>query len=152
LDGLTVEQYALQMFNQWGVGKKGVDNGVLVLVAPSDRKIRIEVGYGLEPILPDGLAGAIIRTQFLPRFRQNNYTAGIRDGVARLVTIVRARHIVTPEERKRLAAAAHENEWMMVPFFAMFVGVGAVAIGLGVRAKAVAAIFFGLVFAIPILL
>ena len=55
LDGRTVEDYANALFNEWGVGKRGKDNGVLVLVAPTERKIRIEVGYGLEPVLPDGL-------------------------------------------------------------------------------------------------
>src|SRR5579864_9056663 len=54
LDGETVEEYANRLFKEWGVGKKGADNGVLVLVAPSERRIRIEVGYGLEPVLPDG--------------------------------------------------------------------------------------------------
>jgi uncharacterized protein len=65
LDGMTVEDYANRLFKEWGIGKKGADNGVLVLVAPSERTMRVEVGYGLEPILPDGLAGEVIRTRTL---------------------------------------------------------------------------------------
>src|SRR5262245_36363925 len=53
LEGMSVEEYATRLFAEWGIGQKGKDNGVLVLVAPSERKTRIEVGYGLEPILPD---------------------------------------------------------------------------------------------------
>jgi uncharacterized membrane protein YgcG len=83
LDGMTVEDYAAKLFASWGIGKKGKDNGVLVLVAPGARATRIEVGYGLEPVLPDGLAGEIIRTSFLPRFRDNDYSTGIADGVDR---------------------------------------------------------------------
>src|SRR5687768_7244828 len=61
LEGETVETYANRLFNQWGIGKKGKDNGVLILAAIEDRKIRIEVGYGLEGTLPDGRCGQIIR-------------------------------------------------------------------------------------------
>ncbi len=63
LDGANVEEYATKLFNAWGIGQKGKDNGVLVLVVPSERVMRIEVGYGLEGILPDGLAGAVMRDE-----------------------------------------------------------------------------------------
>ena len=60
LGGHTVEEYATALFNAWGIGKQDRDNGVLILVAVDDRAMRIDVGYGLEGILPDGLAGSII--------------------------------------------------------------------------------------------
>ena len=75
LDGMTVEEYASRLFKAWGIGKKGRDNGVLVLVAPTEHKMRIEVGYGLEAVLPDGLAGQIVRTECLPRFKEGDYAA-----------------------------------------------------------------------------
>lgn len=78
LDGMTVEEYANKLFQAWGIGKKGHDNGVLVLVAPGERKMRIEVGYGLEPVLPDGLAGEIIRTNFTPAFANGDYAQASR--------------------------------------------------------------------------
>ena len=69
LDGLSIEEYAARVFAEWGVGAEAKDNGVLLLVAPSERRVRIEVGYGVEGSLPDGLAGEIIRTAILPEFR-----------------------------------------------------------------------------------
>lgn len=60
MEGMTIEEYANRLFADWGIGKAQTDNGVLLLVAPDDRAVRIEVGYGAEGILPDGLAGEII--------------------------------------------------------------------------------------------
>ncbi len=97
LNGMSVEEYANKLFAEWGIGQKGKDNGVLVLVAPSERKIRIEVGYGLEPILPDGLAGSIIRDQFIPAFRKSDYQSGVLDGVRRVAAIVRRGQVVDRE-------------------------------------------------------
>ena len=98
LDGVPVDDYAVRLFKEWGIGQAKQDNGVLVLVAPNEREMRIEVGYGLEGILPDGLAGQIIREQFIPRFRDNDYNGGIRDGVARVVEIVEKQQVLTAEE------------------------------------------------------
>ena len=85
LDGESVEEYAVRVFASWKLGQKGKDNGVLVLVAPQDRKMRIEVGYGLEGTLPDVAASRIIRNVMTPAFRANNYDDGIADGVAAIV-------------------------------------------------------------------
>ena len=81
LDQIPVEEYAHRLFNEWGIGQRGKDNGVLILVAPSVREMRIEVGYGLEGVLPDGLAGQIIREQFVSAFREGNDQSGIVAGV-----------------------------------------------------------------------
>ena len=78
LDGLSVTEYALKLFNAWGIGQKGKDNGVLVLVAPTEREMRIEVGYGLEDVLPDRLAEQIIRAQFTPALRDGHYEDGMK--------------------------------------------------------------------------
>ncbi len=72
LDGDPVEDVANSLFRKWGIGKKGKDEGVLLLLAVKDRRNRIEVGYGLEPILPDGFAGSVLR-QAVPLLRQGNY-------------------------------------------------------------------------------
>ena len=108
LGGMSVEEYGNRVFNEWQTGKAALDNGVLVLVAPTERQIRIEVGYGLEGVIPDGLAGAIIRDDFLPDFRDGNYEAGILTGVRRVAAVVRAKQVLTPEQlaalsRRRLA-------------------------------------------------
>jgi uncharacterized protein len=85
LNGGDIESYANNVFHTWKLGQKGKDNGVLVVVVPNDRKMRIEVGYGLEETLPDGAAGAIIRTWMTPAFKAGNYDKGVQDGVAAVV-------------------------------------------------------------------
>jgi uncharacterized protein len=155
LDGMTVEDYANRLFREWGIGKKGADNGVLVLVAPGERKMRVEVGYGLEPILPDGLAGDIIRHQFTPAFKNDDYSGGIRAGVARIAEIVRGRHVLTAAERKALEAAAEDRPptWLTTPFFGAFVGVGGFMLGAGLASKTFFPLLFGSLFGgIPFLM
>lgn len=88
LDGVPIEDYAVGLFEKWKIGQKGLDNGLLILVAKQERKIRFEVGYGLEPVLPDGRAGEIIRTQIAPRFREGNYAGGIFAAVAEVERIL----------------------------------------------------------------
>lgn len=81
LQGYEIEDYALKLGRAWGIGQKGKDNGVLVVVAPNDRKVRIEVGRRLEPQLPDGMTGTIIRSSILPAFRRGDFSGGIKAGV-----------------------------------------------------------------------
>ena len=73
---------------QWGVGKKGKDNGIMLLVALSERQVRIEVGYGLEGAVTDGMAGSIIREVIAPAFRQSDYSGGIYGAVYKLSSII----------------------------------------------------------------
>ena len=80
LRGETVESYAHELFNNWGIGKKKTNNGVLFLIAPTERRMRIEVGYGIEPLLTDALCGEIRDTQIIPRFKENDFPAGIIAG------------------------------------------------------------------------
>ncbi|MFA5828754.1 MAG: TPM domain-containing protein [Candidatus Shapirobacteria bacterium] len=84
MDDLSVEEYALDLFQKWGIGKKGQDNGLLLLIAPGQRQVRIEVGYGLEPIITDGRAGNILDTEFIPEFKKGNYELGVQNTVNRL--------------------------------------------------------------------
>jgi uncharacterized protein len=77
----TVETYANKLFQEWGIGKKGVDNGLLILVAPNDGVARIEVGYGLEGTITDLQAGNIVRNVMIPSFKTGDYNAGAVDAV-----------------------------------------------------------------------
>lgn len=77
LDGANLEEYALQVFRQWGIGDKTKNNGVLLLIAMNERKTRIEVGYGLEGALPDGKTGRILDENLIPYFAKGQYDAGI---------------------------------------------------------------------------
>lgn len=80
LDGMDVDEYANQLFHQWGIGKKGDDNGVLLLYAPTEKKVRIEVGYGLEGDLNDAKAGDIIRNVIHPLFESGNRSGSVVKG------------------------------------------------------------------------
>jgi uncharacterized protein len=81
----SIESYSNNVFHTWKLGQKGKDNGVLVVVATKDHKMRIEVGYGLEGTLPDGAAGEIIRTWMTPAFKAGNFDKGIEDGTAAII-------------------------------------------------------------------
>jgi uncharacterized protein len=85
LEGESIEGYATRVFDAWKLGQKGKDNGVLVIVAPSDRKMRIEVGYGLEGTLTDATSSRIIREAMTPRFKQNDFDGGVTAGVQAIV-------------------------------------------------------------------
>ena len=85
LEGESIEGFATRVFDAWKLGQKGKDNGVLVIVAPNDRKMRIEVGYGLEGTLTDAGASRIIREAMTPQFKSGNYEAGIQNGVTAIV-------------------------------------------------------------------
>jgi uncharacterized protein len=81
LQGYPIEEFGYQLGRAWGIGQKGLNNGVILLVAPKERKVRIEVGRGLEPQLTDLLTSLIIRNRILPAFRRGEFSAGIRAGV-----------------------------------------------------------------------
>ena len=88
LEGEDIEGYAVRVFESWKPGKKGKDNGILVVVATKDRRMRIEVGYGLEGTLPDSAAGEIIRTAMAPQFKKGDYSGGIDAGVTAIITLL----------------------------------------------------------------
>jgi uncharacterized protein len=90
LDGQTVDSYAHELFQSWGIGHRERNNGVLLLVAPRERRMRIEVGYGVEPLLTDSLCGEIRDTHIIPRFKQQDYAGGIIAGANELARILRA--------------------------------------------------------------
>lgn len=104
LEELSVEEYTLGLAEKWGVGKKGKDNGIVFLVALTERKIRIEVGYGMEPDLPDSMAGSIIRHYIVPSFKEGRMAEGVVSGTkAILKALGEEPYEARLEERKRLA-------------------------------------------------
>jgi len=90
LEGDSIEEYAVRLFEQWGIGKKEKDNGLLILIAKEDREMRIEVGYGLEPVITDGRAGRIIREKMRPAFREENYDQGVQLAVRQAEEYIRS--------------------------------------------------------------
>lgn len=147
LEGAAVDDYAVRLFKEWGIGQAKQDNGVLVLVAPTEREMRIEVGYGLEGVLPDGLAGQVIRENFIPRFRDDDYNGGIRDGVARVVDIVEKQQVLSAEELAKLNESGDDPAaWVIIPFMSLFVGIGFTMMGIGLRSKTGFPLLFGALF------
>jgi uncharacterized protein len=88
LDGRPIEEVGLNLGRCWGVGQKGLDNGVLLIVARTDRKVRIEVGTGLENLLKDDVAGQVIRETLVPAFREGRFDDGVEAGVARIEAVL----------------------------------------------------------------
>lgn len=94
LENMPIEDYALQVLRTWGVGNREKNNGVLIVIATEDRQSRIEVGYGLEGTLPDGLTGRIQDNYMLPYFRKGDYSGGILQGyAATAATIAKAENV-----------------------------------------------------------
>lgn len=85
LQGYDIADYGYQLGRTWGIGRKGQDDGVLFIVAPNERKVRIEVGYGLEPVLTDALSSVILQTKVLPKFRAGQMEQGVLDGAEAVI-------------------------------------------------------------------
>jgi len=88
LEGSDIETYANQLFRNWKLGEARKNNGVLLLVAPTEHKVRIEVGYGLEGTLTDALSSVIISSAIVPRFKANDYTGGVERGVDGIISVL----------------------------------------------------------------
>lgn len=89
LDGEDIEGFGIRVAESWKIGKKGFDNGVILLVAVKDRRLRLEVGYGLEGVLPDAIAKTIINDYIVPRFRAQDYAGGIVAGVDAVLRVIK---------------------------------------------------------------
>jgi uncharacterized protein len=84
----SIEEYASEVFEAWKLGQKDKDNGILIVVVPNDRRMRIEVGYGLEATLTDAMAGRIIQYSMTPKFKNGDYDGGITDGVRAIIDVL----------------------------------------------------------------
>lgn len=116
----TIEQYAVRAFEQFKLGRTGVDDGLLLVVAKDDRKVRIEVGYGLEGAIPDITAGRVIQEYLVPRFRQGDYAGGITDATAQLVKLVDGEPL--PEPVASYASGRESGgDWLFALFAAFIV-------------------------------
>ena len=102
LNGESLEDFSLRVAEEWKLGKKEKDNGVLLFIAVNDRKIRIEAGYGLEGVLTDALSSRIIRNEIAPRFREGDYDGGVQAGVAAIIKGIKGEYInEDPAPRKK---------------------------------------------------
>ncbi|MGB4064011.1 MAG: TPM domain-containing protein [Azonexus sp.] len=92
----SIEQFGIRLAEAWKIGRKGVDDGVIVIVAKDDRRMRIEVGYGLEGAIPDAIAKRIVAEQMAPRFREGDFAGGLRATVATLDKVIRGEPLPAP--------------------------------------------------------
>ena len=100
LQGYEIEDYGYQLLRTWGVGRKAEDDGVILIVAPNQKKVRVEVGYGLEPVLTDALSSVIIQTRILPAFRDGRMEAGVVDGTQAII-----RQLSLPDDQAKAVVA-----------------------------------------------
>jgi uncharacterized protein len=91
-----IEQYSIRVAEAWKIGRKGVDDGMLLVVAKDDRRLRIEVGYGLEGAIPDSVARRVIDEKITPKFREGDFHGGIRDGVEQLIRLAEGEKLPAP--------------------------------------------------------
>ena len=106
LQDYDIADYGYQLGRAWGIGDAERNDGALLIVAPNERKVRIEVGYGLEPVLTDGLSFLIINQDILPRFKAGDMPGGIEAGVDAVVQQL----TLPPEEAQRIAAQAQQQQ------------------------------------------
>ncbi len=149
LEGDSLEDFSIRVAEGWGIGQKGKDNGAILLIAKSERKIRIEVGYGLEGKLTDLVSGRIIRNVIGPQFKMGRFDQGVSDGVAAMIAAVRGEYVATTPAR-RTGYNNHNNGsggiFALIVLFFLFRVVGRIHRGLGVVAGGVFAPIAGLLF------
>jgi uncharacterized protein len=121
----TIEQYALRVAEAWTLGRQGVDDGVLFLVAKDDRAMRIEVGYGLEGVIPDAVAKRIISEIVVPYFTRGDFYGGVDAGVSRLIRLVDGEPLPPPRER--------DQEWSGIEGLLPVLIIGTVILGAVMR-------------------
>ncbi|MEA9488281.1 TPM domain-containing protein [Xanthomonas campestris] len=118
----AIEQYTQRVFDQWKIGRKGVDDGVLLLVAKDDRRVRIQPGYGLEGAIPDIVANRIIQEYLAPRFREGDYGGGIRDATATLAGLIEGEALPAPVSGHASDLSDSDSgSWVMALFIGVFV-------------------------------
>jgi uncharacterized protein len=127
----TVEQYSIRVAEQWKLGRRGVDDGVLLLVAMKDRAVRIEVGYGLEGALPDATAKRIVEEYIVPRFKQSDFNGGIVAGTDYIIKVIQGEALPPPQARRPASPVSGFENLLVIGFFLVFVIGGILRAALG---------------------
>jgi len=127
LQGDTIENFAVKLFEDWKIGKKGKDNGVLVLVAKEDREMRLEIGYGLEGALTDAQASWIINQIMKPAFRNNDFYGGLDGAVEKIMAATRGEYVPDDGQSQTGSSAAGFNPLDFI-WFGLFIFVWLVSI------------------------
>ena len=157
----TIEQYSIRVVDQWQLGRKGVDDGVLLLVAKNDRKLRIEVGRGLEGAIPDAVAKRIVSDVIAPRFREGDFYGGIIAGADRILRTIEGEPLPPPRPQAQTGQGEDWSQWLFIGFvvvlvvggllraiFGRLLGSGIVGVGAGLIGYALIGTFVAIVIGI----
>jgi len=125
LGGLTIEDYGYQLGRHWGIGGKARDNGVVLIVAKAEHKVRIEVGYGLEGDLTDAMSSNIVNTRIVPAFRRGDYDAGVRAGVGAIIDVLGGQAAgASPPVQQAPVKRVHIGIFWVIVLFIVLSGIG----------------------------
>jgi len=148
-----IEQYSIRVAEAWKIGRRKVDDGLILVVAKEDRTLRIEVGYGLEGVIPDSMARRVIDERIVPRFRAGDFYGGVRDGVDQLIRLAEGEKLPPPPAGGGHAAGADPMQYL-VPAIIFVVVVGSIfkamlgrfpgSLATGLVLGAIAWVLFGL--------
>jgi uncharacterized protein len=137
LQGTSIEDFGVQLGRQWQIGQRDKNNGVLLVVAPNERKVRIEVGYGLEGTLTDAISRLIIENAILPRFRANDFPGGITRGVDDIISVLtgdaeewKARAARRPDTVSNAPSTRSDSIWPVIWIVLLVIGLLAVCVTL----------------------
>lgn len=123
LQGYAIEEYGYQLGRHWGIGQEGEDNGALLIVSKDDRKIRIEVGYGLEGRLTDAQSSVIINNVITPAFRQGNFQAGIVNGTVAMIQVLGGEPVSVAKSPQSRTGQEKPNLGLAALFFIIMISV-----------------------------
>lgn len=143
LGGESLEGYSMQVAEAWKVGQKDLDNGAILLIAKNERKVRIEVGYGLEGSLTDMISGRIIRNVIVPAFRAGDFDQGVANGVAAMMAAVKGEFQAQPAKGRPRGRDSSASFLPLIVFIFLITQLGRVRRGLGVLAGGVLLPIFG---------
>ncbi len=123
-DPETIEQYGIRVAEAWKLGRKGIDDGALLLIAKDDRALRIEVGYGLEGVLPDAVAKRIIAETITPPFKRGDFYGGIAAGIEQMMGVIEGEPLPPPRERSAASGSYQNYESLLLVGFMLVMVVG----------------------------
>lgn len=115
LEGYAIEDYSIRLAEEWKIGSKSSDNGLIILIAPNERDVRIEVGYGLEHKLTDGVSGYILRNDIIPNFRNGSYFNGVKAGLITINNVMTGKTSISQADIRR--SQAREKKGSSVGYF-----------------------------------
>jgi uncharacterized protein len=114
----AIEQFSIRLAEAWKIGRKGTDDGLILVVAKEDRRLRIEVGYGLEGVIPDAVANRVISETITPRFKAGDFYGGVSAGVDQLIKLVEGEKLPPPKEAPDRASKAGDDPiGFLIPLF-----------------------------------